>query len=149
MTSRSNIRVAAILCGTALCGALSSASHAAQETTAAAGIYTEAQAARGLAVYQKQCTYCHHDDLLGGEDLEVVPPALVGASFGERWYGKSVADMFRAIATTMPWRGKGLTPAEYADVVSYLLKENGYKAGRKELPADSTLLERVLITEKR
>jgi mono/diheme cytochrome c family protein len=149
MTSRPIVRLAAALCGTVLCGALSPPSRAAQGTTAAAGIYTVAQAERGRAVYQKQCTYCHHDDLLGGEDLEVVPPALVSKSFEERWYGKSVAEMFRAIATTMPWRGKGLTPTEYADVVSYLLKENGYKAGSTELPADPALLERVLITEKR
>lgn len=136
---------AAFLCGTSL----SSAHLAGQTTTAASGIYTEAQAERGRAVYRKYCTYCHHDDLLGGEDLEVVPPALIAATFEERWYGKPVAEFFRAIATTMPWQGKGLTPAEYADVVSYILKKNGYKAGSRELPEDAAMLERVLITEQR
>ena len=145
-----SLRPAVCLCAAAFVTAvLAAAPSARQATTAASGVYTEAQAARGLAVYQKECTYCHHDDLLGGEDLEVIPPALVAASFEERWYGKSVAEMFRVISETMPWRGKGLTPAQYADVVAYLLKENGYHAGSQELPADPARLEKILITEKR
>ncbi len=144
MALRSTAWIAALLSGT-----LSSALLARQATTAASGIYTVAQAERGMAVYRQQCSYCHHDDLLGGEDLEVVPPALVAASFEERWYGTSVAEMFRVIATTMPWRAKGLTPGQYADVVSYLLKENGYKAGSRELPADPAQLDNVLITGQR
>ena len=138
------------LAATVLSGAsLSSALWARQAADAADGVYTEAQAARGLAVYQKECNYCHHDDLLGGEDLEVIPPPLVAAAFEERWHGKSMAEMFMVISTTMPWRGKGLTPAQYADVIAYMLKENGYKAGSQELPADPARLEKILVTEKR
>ena len=117
--------------------------------TAASGVYTDAQAERGRAVYREHCSYCHHDDLLGGEDLEVIPPALVGLDFSERWYGKSAGELLRGVAATMPWRTAPLTAQLYADVVSYMLKENGYPAGNVELPPESSEVDDVLITEAR
>lgn len=116
-----------------------------QGASALDGVYTAEQAARGQALYRQHCTYCHHDDLLGGEDLKVVPPALVGIAFSERWVGKTVAGLFDVLSATMPWERTRLTPPAYADIVSYLLKENGYPPGRTELPADSARLAGIRI----
>lgn len=113
------------------------------------GAYTAAQADRGQALYRKHCTYCHHDDLLGGEDLKVVPPALVGLAFSERWVGKSLRDLFTTLATTMPWERAKLPPAAYADIVAYLLQENGYPAGAEELPAMPERLAEVAVVPAR
>ena len=119
-----------------------------QSTTVWTGVYTEAQAKRGQQAYRQHCTYCHHEDLLGGEDLAVVPPALVGAAFAERWQGETVGAMLRVLADTMPWNRARLTPQIYADVLSYLFKENEFPAGMRELSADPSLLDQILITAK-
>lgn len=124
-------------------------SGAAQAASVLDGVYTAEQAERGQSLYRRHCTYCHHDDLLGGEDLRVVPPALVGLAFSERWAGKSVADLFQVLSATMPWERTKLTPPAYADLVSYLLKENGYPAGRQELPPDLARLSRILVIQTR
>lgn len=132
----------AVLCLGVLVG---TAPAGAQGASALDGVYTAEQAARGQALYRQHCTYCHHDDLLGGEDLKVVPPALVGIAFSERWVGKTVADLFDVISATMPWERTRLAPPAYADIVSYLLKENGYPAGRTELPPAASHLAGIRI----
>ncbi len=110
------------------------------------GAYTAAQAERGRALYRTHCNYCHHEDLLGGEDLRVIPPALIGISFTERWVGKPLAEYVRVIAATMPWEGERLAAQEYADIVAYLLLEIGYPAGTSELPPDPAALAGVSIS---
>ena len=120
-----------------------------QPLTVWSGVYTAAQAERGHKAYGQHCSYCHHDDLLGGEDLPVVPPPLVGAAFEERWDGKTVGAIFQTLSETMPWQRKSLTPAVYADVLSYLLKENGFPAGTQELPADQARLDLIAVTMKK
>lgn len=124
---------------------LAAAAAGAQSTDAMAGVYTAEQAARGQVLYRQHCTYCHHDDLLGGEDLRVVPPALVGIAFSEKWVGKTVADFYQVVSATMPWERTKLTPPVYADLVSYILKENGYPAGAAELPPDTARLAGIRI----
>ena len=124
-------------------------SGATQTATALDGVYTAEQAERGQSLYRRHCTYCHHDDLLGGEDLKVVPPALVGLAFSDRWVGKPIAELFQVLSTTMPWERTKLAPAAYADVISYLLKENGYPAGPQELPADLARLGAIRIVATR
>jgi quinoprotein glucose dehydrogenase len=121
---------------------------AGQTSSVWTGVYTKEQAARGQSAYRDHCSYCHHDDLLGGEDLEVVPPALVAAEFEERFYGRSVGELYQRIAETMPWRAKSLTPPVYIDIVSFLLKENGFPAGATELPPNQQQLDQILITAK-
>jgi len=137
--------LSATVLGVSLTALLAAMPAASQAPTALDGVYTVPQAARGRALYQQHCTYCHHDDLLGGEDLKVVPPALIGIAFSERWVGKTVADFFQVLSTTMPWERTKLAPPAYADLVSYILKENGYPAGGTELPADSTRLAGIRI----
>ena len=128
-----------------LCALLAAPPSLAQARSARDGIFTAAQAARGKAAYRQHCTYCHHDDLLGGEDLKVVPPALVGIAFSERWTGKTVGEFFDVLARTMPWERTTLTPPLYADLVAYLLQENGYPAGSVELPPDPDHLKAITI----
>jgi alcohol dehydrogenase (cytochrome c) len=39
----------------------------------------------------------------------------------------------------------GLSPEEYADIVSYILRENGYPAGDEDLATELSELETVRI----
>lgn len=128
-----------------LVAGLAASARVAQPSTVMAGVYTVEQAQRGQRAYQQHCTYCHHDDLLGGEDLRVVPPALVGLAFTERWANKTLGAYFQAVSTTMPWQRTPLTGPLYADIVSYVLKENGYPAGTLELPADQARLDAIRL----
>ena len=94
-----------------------------------AGIYTSAQADRGRMVVERHCGECHHDDLSGGEG-----PALVGPTFMLKWETQSVERLFHKIRDTMPEVGStAVTEAEKLDTVAYILQQNGFPAGSKEL----------------
>lgn len=120
------------------------------------GVYTEEQAKRGAQAYKLKCGYCHRDDLRGGflDDGNGNAPALAGSrafgsSFSDRWNELTVGDMFVTIGTTMPYdKPATLSPQDYIDIISYLLKMNAIPAGDAELPPDVETLEQILITEK-
>lgn len=96
-----------------------------------AAVYTEAQAARGRVLYDKECAVCHLESLQGDGGMA---PALVAESFTFRWQDGPVSDLFIVIKGTMPAdRPSSLSDQEYADVISYLLKRNNYPTGSVEL----------------
>lgn len=98
------------------------------------GVYTEAQATRGQRVYETECSLCH-----GPRDFS-------GPVFQLTWAGQRVGALFTHVSMTMPLDNPGhLSPAQYADVVSYILRLNGYPAGEKELPARTEELTRILL----
>ncbi len=141
MTTRTVLLALVVL----VIGGLAAPVRSAQPSTVMDGVYTAEQAERGQRAYRRHCTYCHHDDLLGGEDLRVVPPALVGLAFTERWAGKTLGAYFQAVSTTMPWQRTPLTGPLYADIISYVLKENGYPAGAQDLNADQARLDAIRL----
>jgi mono/diheme cytochrome c family protein len=104
----------------------------AQETTSSVveGVYTEVQAARGAALFQQSCAICHGATLGGlGE-----APALVGAQFIGDFNGLTVGDLYERVRTTMPLNNPGgLTRDEYAAILAFMLKSNGFKAGPRDL----------------
>src|SRR5258708_1838899 len=112
------------------CLALLGAPSAAPENDAA-GLYSEAQAGRGEALYQQYCALCH------GAILQGNPAApLTGGAFRGRWEdGKhTLDDLYYIIRSLMPNNATGsLTKAQYADVLAYILKANNYPAGSTAL----------------
>src|SRR5436190_7724920 len=73
------------------------------------GIYNAAQARRGAAIYNTECSYCHKDDLSGGffdggagSAPALAGPRAFGSSFAERWNQASVGEMLATIASSMP-----------------------------------------------
>ncbi len=108
--------------------------------TVADGVYTDAQAARGAAVYDTACAGCHRADLGGGTG-----PALRDQRFARQFAGKDLRAFFTKIATTMPRNAPAsLGDNVYLDIVAHLLKENGFPAGSQELTADTLDGVRVL-----
>jgi len=101
------------------------------------GAYTSAQADRGETVYHQQCATCH-------DGADVDGPPLTGAPFIDRWREDTLAGLFEFMKTRMPQTAPGsLSSAAYLDVLAYLLHENDYPAGTRELTTaavDSTLL---------
>jgi cytochrome c5 len=101
--------------------------------TVADKVYTDAQAARGAAVYETSCTGCHRADLGGATG-----PALKDERFARQFAGKDLRTLFTKVATTMPRNAPGsLGDGVALDLVAYLLRENGFPAGAEELTADA------------
>src|SRR3954470_15664583 len=92
------------------------------------GVYTEAQAKRGEALYKEQCAACHGDDLAGSGPM----PPLGGDDFIKNW--KNVGDLFDKIHGSMPASAPGtLTDPQTADIIAYMLSVGKYPAGTTEL----------------
>ena len=114
----------------------------AQESTRSVwdGVYTEAQAKRGEAVYGQNCAACHGVAL---EGIETAGP-LTGARFTANWNGVTVGDMFDRIRVSMPHDRPGtLSRQQTADVVAYVFSFNRLPAGKIELARQTELLKQI------
>ena len=104
------------------------------------GVYTEAQAVRGEAAFTANCAKCH-------EGADVDGPPLSGDPFIDRWREDSLAALFSFIKTRMPRDTPGkLTDSAYRDILAFLLQDNMYPSGAKELNAE--VLSSVLLVGK-
>ena len=94
------------------------------------GVYTEAQAERGQALYKESCAACHAPDLRGNS----VSPSLVGMSFTFLWGGLTLGALLDRLEERMPPARPGtLTPQTYRDILAFVLRTNSYPAGAQEL----------------
>ena len=113
--------------------------QAQQAQNVSQGVYTEAQAKRGQAIYQRDCASCHGDALAG----QIGPP-LTGNDFLAVWSGLPLAALAGKIRNTMPPPEAGkLTRQAAADLVAYLLQAGKFPAGRTELSGDETALNQI------
>ena len=116
------------------------------------GAYTQPQAQRGEAQYKQECAACHGDALEGDAQTErarqllrVLPP-LSGDVFNGNWNGRPLSDLFDKVIKTMPRDDPGkIKPAQNADIIAYILKFNGFPAGKAELPPDASQLTETLF----
>ena len=110
----------------------------AQAKSAWDGVYTEAQAERGKASYEKDCAFCHLADLSG----QGFAPPLIDDAFKNRWEEGNVGELFLVTKVTMPQdKPDSLGEATYTDIVAYLLKVNKYPAGQQELKPDPAAMK--------
>jgi mono/diheme cytochrome c family protein len=120
----------------------SAGAHAQQSNSTSTGVFTEEQAKRGAAAYNKNCTGCHGSDLVS-TDREV--PNLTGPAF-DRWAGKTVGELFEVTRDTMPPREeRSLDNQVYLDIVAYMLRFNKVPAGQQELKPDVPVLKQITI----
>jgi mono/diheme cytochrome c family protein len=105
------------------------------------GVYSDGQAARGQASYKTSCASCHGETLAGSGAQN---PALTGQDFTANWTGQTLDDLFEKIQTSMPADRPGsLSRGTNADIVAYILKVNGFPAGKNELPSDAVALKQI------
>jgi mono/diheme cytochrome c family protein len=129
--------LAAALC---LSAAVGTSVWAQSGSTVADGVYTDAQATRGESEYATNCAPCHGQTLQGNGEA----PALTGADFTADWIGLTLGDLYDRIRTTMPQDTPGkLSRDQYADILSFVLKANGYPAGQKDLDKRSEYLKAI------
>jgi mono/diheme cytochrome c family protein len=112
------------------------------------GLFTEAQATRGQAVYTGACGFCHGSRLDGAPDDPDMRPAppLARARFLRVWEGRTLGTLWAFMRATMPEDNpNSLSGQEYLDVVAYMLSVGGMPTGAQELPNDPGVLARVHI----
>lgn len=128
-------------------GALSlSAPAYAQDDSATSPVhYSSEQADRGEERYARDCEECHGDDLRGGL---IGGPPLRGAVFEQKFAsGTPASAMFVYMSMMMPPQSPGrFSPEVYADLMAFILRENGFQSGAP-LPSDVDALN-TLIVEK-
>jgi S-disulfanyl-L-cysteine oxidoreductase SoxD len=110
------------------------------------GVYSDAQSTRGQDLSKASCVTCHGNELAGSD----LAPALQGDDFKGVWTGRSAAELFDKIQTTMPADNVGtLKPPQSADLVAYILKLNGYPSGAAELAPEMAALQQIKITSNK
>lgn len=94
-------------------------------------LFTADQAASGANKYAASCKLCHGKKLEGRTG-----PALTGPNFASAKAHFTVKDVFVFMATAMPAPQPGSLPKDdYADIMAFLLQQNGYPAGPARLTA--------------
>ena len=100
-----------------------------------AGVYSAVQAERGQKVYEALCTRCHGLDLLGSKNAGS-GPALKDTNFWVSWERAPLSSLLSKIQRTMPYDSPGsLRDDDYTDVLSFVLSQNKFPAGKAELTA--------------
>ncbi|HMC55775.1 MAG TPA: cytochrome c [Gemmatimonadaceae bacterium] len=108
--------------------------HSDSADHAAAGAYTEDQATRGKTVYESYCAACHTTSFHTDEQ------------FRFNWFGRTVADLFKTLRSSMPEDNPGgLSDDDYTRVIAYILKLNGFAAGADSLTSDTLKLKTIRI----
>jgi mono/diheme cytochrome c family protein len=108
------------------------------------GIFTEEQAERGKANFNQSCVRCHGADLAG-----LTAPSLNGNRFVSAWENENLYKLFVKVRDTMPPNfGTILTDEAKLDVVTYILRTNGYPTGTQELKVDAETLENIQVVRK-
>jgi mono/diheme cytochrome c family protein len=105
--------------------------------------FTAEQVERGRTVYVRNCQDCHGTTLDNGEFGGAV---LKGSYFRQHWGPASAGALYSYTMATMPADRPGqLDPQSYADLTAFLLSQNGYATGDKELPADVDALNKMSL----
>jgi len=108
------------------------------------GVFTQAQVSRGKNTYKRYCSDCHLSNLQG-DGLE---PPLTGSLFLDAWREDYLASLFDFMQTRMPKSRENepgsLKENQYVDILAYILSENEFPPGAKELARAD--LDNVMLT---
>src|SRR5262249_16990006 len=123
--------------------------------------YTEAQAARGQALFDKHCGSCHaaETDLekakkekRGFKLARITIPSNLGGSYivksqdnGRRVF-TTVYYLFRELES-MPSVTDSISQQMRTDILAYLLQQNGFPAGHSELKYDTAAMRLMPLDE--
>ena len=113
------------------------------------GVYSAAQAEQGKHRYSGPCGSCHGLALEGGHifgSRTRTAPPLRGEAFLSHWTGHSLADLFNQISTSMPLDHPGsLSPEANTDILAFIMQENGFPPGARDLPPDIAVMGTIQI----
>jgi len=105
--------------------------------------FTSEQAERGHTAYRSACQDCHGTSLDNGE---FGGPPLKGGYFRGHWGEATVAVLLGYMSAAMPPDRPGqLSPQTYVDLVAFILLNNGYQPGNRELPLDPDVQQKMTL----
>lgn len=137
------LRLAGILFLASATASLVTAQTSAPRRTVWDGVYTEAQAARGMMAFGQSCMGCHALTAEG-------KAPLVGEPFWKSFAQKTVGDLLDFVSTNMPNGTPGsLSESTYRDIVALMLKSNGFPAGSSELRRETIADVRIVQKDGR
>jgi S-disulfanyl-L-cysteine oxidoreductase SoxD len=142
MTSRARLLTAGFVSAMALSAAIlgrQTVNGQSSNRTTWDGVFSEAQAERGQALFVDNCSECHGLELQGGDHKP-----LKGDRFWTDWQETTVDYLLRRISRNMPYSDDGslagtLGMPVYLDIVAHILKTNGFPAGTSDLTAESSV----------
>lgn len=115
--------------------ALTSVGGFAESLTTLDGVYTEAQAQRGEAVYEQHCKACH-------------TPEFYETKF-QAWSSQPLVALYDTVSFSMPESNPGgLALQDYTDVMAYIFALLDYPAGEKELSHNDGSMSQITIETK-
>jgi alcohol dehydrogenase (cytochrome c) len=93
--------------------------------------FTSAQAAKGKAIFSRNCASCHGSGLDNGSAV-----ALKGETFAANWTanGKAIADLERSIRLMPRQAPHSLTDEEYHALAAFILAQNGFRLDATATP---------------
>ena len=110
----------------------------ADEPNTTDGVYTAAQAERGLQVFNQICAECH-------QRADWTEPAFL-----DRWEELSVYRLWHWIYGRMPHGNPGsLTREQVTDALTYIFQLNGLPSGDSELGTDDDSIDDYWIIWKK
>ena len=106
------------------------------ELSTNAKIYSKKQAKTGQRLYEQNCLACH--------DKKYFRPVF------KSWEGQSLGMLFLVMSSSMPQGNPGsLSDQEYIDILAYMMSQNRYATGEKELQADTNKLNTIVIESRK
>jgi alcohol dehydrogenase (cytochrome c) len=100
--------------------------HTPVSAQATQATFTEQQASAGETIYRERCAECHLSTLQGSFEA----PQLAGGNFRLSWGNQPVADLLDFTRETMPPSApRSLSDEQYAQVIAYVLSQNGIESG--------------------
>jgi S-disulfanyl-L-cysteine oxidoreductase SoxD len=110
------------------------------------GVYSAAQADRGMETFKNQCAACHGESMQGGGGA----PAAAGAEFLFSWNKKNLGELIEYLKGNMPPGQAGsLSDQRYTDIIAAILKTSEFPAGGADLPADAKALGEIQILREK
>lgn len=123
-------------------------------TTRLDAYYTESQAARGKAAFNKNCLYCHGVDPKRSTpaDLVFALPSSFAGHFLERIVNDkrvypSVYVLYSKFQSMPATDTRSITNQNRVDIAAYILQANGYPAGATEIPVDADAMRLMNLNE--
>ena len=99
-------------------------------------IFSKKQAKTGQKLYEQNCLICH--------DKKYFRPVF------KSWEGQSLGTLFLVMSSSMPQGNPGSLPdKEYIDILAYMMSQNRYATGEKELSTDIGKLNSITIKSRK
>jgi hypothetical protein len=100
--------------------------------------FTTLQANRGRDTFRAACTECHYSS------------EFSDSQFKFKWSRRSAGNLFQVIQTDMPESDPGsLSAVQVVELVSYILRMNGFEPSENELSAERAVLDGISLASIR